>query len=62
MQTKIVLADDHRLVREGLRRLLEEREGFQVDEGVWHHRWRAEPREPSCPEMAESNRLDDSWW
>ena len=30
MQTKIVLADDHRLVREGLRRLLEERDDFEV--------------------------------
>ena len=30
METTIVLADDHRLVREGLRRLLEEREDFHV--------------------------------
>ena len=30
MQTRIVLADDHRLVREGLRRLLEERDDFEV--------------------------------
>jgi len=30
METTIVLADDHRLVREGLRRLLEERKDFRV--------------------------------
>ncbi len=30
METTIVLADDHRLVREGLRRLLEEREDLRV--------------------------------
>jgi DNA-binding NarL/FixJ family response regulator len=30
MQTRIVLADDHRLVREGLRRLLEENERYRV--------------------------------
>jgi DNA-binding NarL/FixJ family response regulator len=30
MQTKIVLADDHRLVREGLRRLLEENDQYRV--------------------------------
>ncbi len=30
METTILLADDHRIVREGLRRLLEEREDFHV--------------------------------
>ena len=30
MLTKVLLADDHGLVREGLRRLLETREGFRV--------------------------------
>jgi DNA-binding NarL/FixJ family response regulator len=30
MQTTIVLADDHRIVREGIRKLLETREDFQV--------------------------------
>ena len=30
METTIVLADDHRLVREGLRRLIEERSDFRV--------------------------------
>ena len=30
MQTTIVVADDHRIVREGIRKLLETREDFQV--------------------------------
>ena len=51
MATKILIADDHNILREGLRRLIESRQGFQVVAEAESGRAAVELVEKHCPDV-----------